>query len=96
MEPVIDVFAHRRLLRDPARRRARDAARQRQHSQDQLRANRASCSSCCTRRGYDVGRIDGVLGLKSRSAIREMQIKFGLPADSWPTEELMQRLRAGR
>jgi lytic murein transglycosylase len=48
------------------------------------------------RRGYDVGRIDGVLGLKSRSAIRDTQVKLGLPADSWPTEELMQRLRAGR
>jgi lytic murein transglycosylase len=48
------------------------------------------------RRGYDVGRIDGVLGLKSRSAIRDTQVKLGLPADSWPTEELMQRLRLGR
>ena len=46
--------------------------------------------------GYDVGRIDGVLGLKSRIAVREVQIKFGLPADSWPTHELLQRLRAGR
>ncbi len=36
-------------------------------------------------RGYDVGRIDGVLGLKSRTAIREIQIKLGMPADSWPT-----------
>ena len=33
------------------------------------------------KRGYDVGRIDGVLGLKSRSAIRDTQIKLGLPAD---------------
>ena len=48
------------------------------------------------RLGYDVGRIDGVLGLKSRSAVREMQMKVGLPADSWPTAELMQRLRSVR
>jgi lytic murein transglycosylase len=47
-------------------------------------------------RGYDVGRIDGVLGLKSRVAIREMQIKFGMPADGWPTAELLARLRTGR
>jgi lytic murein transglycosylase len=47
------------------------------------------------RRGYDVGRVDGVLGLKSRVAIRDMQIKFGLPADGWPTAELLGRLRAG-
>jgi lytic murein transglycosylase len=48
------------------------------------------------RRGYDIGRTDGILGLKSRSAVREMQIKFGLPADSWPTAELLGRLRATR
>ena len=48
------------------------------------------------KRGYDVGRIDGVLGLKSRTAIREMQIKFGMPADGWPTAELLARLRTGR
>jgi lytic murein transglycosylase len=44
------------------------------------------------KRGYDVGRVDGVLGLKSRSAIRDMQIKFTLPADGWPTAELLARL----
>jgi lytic murein transglycosylase len=48
------------------------------------------------KRGFDVGRIDGVLGLKSRVAIREMQIKFGMPADGWPTSELLTRLRSGR
>jgi lytic murein transglycosylase len=48
-----------------------------------------------TRMGNDVGRIDGVLGLKSRSAVRLAQIKFGMPADSWPTPELLARLRAG-
>jgi lytic murein transglycosylase len=48
------------------------------------------------KRGYDVGRIDGVLGLKSRAAVREMQIKLGVPADSWPTLELLQQLRGAR
>jgi len=48
------------------------------------------------KRGYDVGRVDGVLGLKSRVAIRDTQIKFGLPADGWPTAELLTRLRTGR
>jgi lytic murein transglycosylase len=48
-----------------------------------------------TRMGHDVGRIDGVLGLKSRSAVRVAQLKFGMPADSWPTPELLARLRAG-
>jgi lytic murein transglycosylase len=48
------------------------------------------------KRGYDVGRVDGVLGLKSRVAIRDTQIKFGLPADGWPTAELLTRLRSAR
>jgi hypothetical protein len=25
-----------------------------------------------------------------------MQVKYGLPADSWPTAELLARMRAGR
>jgi len=45
------------------------------------------------KRGYDVGRIDGVLGLKSRVAIREMQVKLNMPADGWPTAELLGALR---
>jgi lytic murein transglycosylase len=48
------------------------------------------------RSGYDVGKIDGFLGLKSRQAVKAMQLKFGLPADSYPTEELLARLRNGR
>jgi lytic murein transglycosylase len=48
------------------------------------------------RAGYDVGKIDGFLGLKSRQAVKKMQIKYGLPADSYPTEELLARMRAGR
>jgi hypothetical protein len=43
-----------------------------------------------------VGRIDGILGLKSRQAVRDMQIKLKLPADSWPTAELLARMRGGR
>jgi lytic murein transglycosylase len=49
-----------------------------------------------TRAGFDVGKIDGFLGLKSRQAVKAMQIKYGLPADSYPTEELLARMQAGR
>lgn len=48
------------------------------------------------RRGFDVGKIDGVIGAQSRDAIRAMQIKFGLPADGYPSQELLEHLRAGR
>ncbi len=45
------------------------------------------------RAGYDVGTVDGFLGLKTRQAVRTMQMKYGLPADSYPTAELLSRLR---
>ncbi len=48
------------------------------------------------KRGYDVGKIDGVIGASTRVAIREMQQKFGLPADGYPTPELLEHLEAGR
>jgi lytic murein transglycosylase len=46
------------------------------------------------RQGFNVGKVDGVLGQQSRTAVKAMQIKFGLPADSWPTAELLARMRA--
>ena len=47
------------------------------------------------RAGYDVGKVDGVMGQQSRTAVKAMQVKFGLPADSWPTAELLARMRGG-
>ena len=49
-----------------------------------------------THAGYDVGTIDGFLGQKTRQAVRAVQIKYGMPADSYPTAELLARLRGGR
>jgi lytic murein transglycosylase len=48
------------------------------------------------RAGFDVGTIDGKIGIATRAAIKKMQIKLGLPADSYPSPELLARLRAGR
>jgi lytic murein transglycosylase len=45
------------------------------------------------RRGYDVGKTDGIVGSQTRAAVRDMQKKIGLPADSYPTPELLSRLR---
>jgi lytic murein transglycosylase len=43
--------------------------------------------------GFNVGKVDGVMGQQSRTAVKAMQIKFGLPADSWPTAELLAKIR---
>lgn len=43
-------------------------------------------------RGYDVGKVDGILGAGTRGAVQAEQIKLGLPADAWPTAALLNRL----
>jgi peptidoglycan hydrolase-like protein with peptidoglycan-binding domain len=45
-----------------------------------------------TQLGYDVGGIDGILGAKTRAAVQDMQKKLGLPADAWPTRQLLNQL----
>ena len=45
-----------------------------------------------TNRGYDVGGIDGILGAKTREAVQMEQRRLGLPADAWPTAELVNAL----
>lgn len=43
-------------------------------------------------RGYDVGKIDGILGAGTRAAVQDVQQKLGLPADAWPTRALLNAL----
>ena len=43
-------------------------------------------------RGHDVGKVDGILGARTREAVQQEQIRLGLPADSWPTTALLNRL----
>jgi lytic murein transglycosylase len=45
-----------------------------------------------TKHGWPVGEIDGKLGLQTRQAVKQAQLKFGLPADSYPTTELLARM----
>jgi len=42
------------------------------------------------------GEADGRLGAQTRAAVKQAQLRFGLPADSYPTPELTARLRGGR
>jgi lytic murein transglycosylase len=48
-----------------------------------------------TRAGFNVGKQDGILGQQSRIAVKTMQTRYGMPADSWPTAELLSRIRGG-
>ena len=42
------------------------------------------------------GEADGRLGAATRPAVKKAQVMVGLPADAYPTQELIDRLRAGR
>jgi peptidoglycan lytic transglycosylase B len=47
------------------------------------------------RLGYDTGGTDGVVGSKTRSAIRQFQMVANLPADGYPSSLILDRLRQG-
>ena len=42
--------------------------------------------------GYDVGKVDGILGAATRRAVQKEQTRLGLPADAWPTSQLLEAL----
>lgn len=44
------------------------------------------------KRGHDVGKIDGILGAKTRKAVQAEQQRLGVAADAWPTPALLNRL----
>lgn len=44
-------------------------------------------------RGFDSGRPDGIMGPATRSGVRAYQRSLSLPADGYPTLELLQRLQ---
>ncbi|HHB80242.1 MAG TPA: lytic murein transglycosylase, partial [Aliiroseovarius sp.] len=43
-------------------------------------------------RGHDIGKLDGILGAKTRAAVQKEQARLGLPSDAWPTAALLSRL----
>ena len=52
--------------------------------------------SLLNQRGWSVGEPDGKLGSGTRAAVKQAQLKFKMPADSYPTAELLGALRSGR
>lgn len=57
-------------------------------SLDQMKALQTKLAA----RGHDVGDIDGILGAGTRDAVQKEQVRLGLPADAWPTVELLNLL----
>lgn len=57
-------------------------------SPDQMKSLQAKLKS----RGHDVGKVDGILGAKTRVAVQAEQKRLGLPADAWPTPALLSKL----
>ncbi|MEL7107401.1 MAG: lytic murein transglycosylase [Pseudomonadota bacterium] len=57
-------------------------------SQDQMKQLQQRLEA----RGHDVGGVDGILGAKTRAAVQVEQARLGLPADAWPTPELLSAL----
>lgn len=43
-------------------------------------------------RGYDVGKVDGILGAGTRAAVQAEQKRLGMAADAWPTRALLNQL----
>jgi hypothetical protein len=46
------------------------------------------------RQGYDVGPVDGLLGPRTRTAIREYEQRNGLPVDGLPSHSLLDHMQA--
>lgn len=56
------------------------------------RSDMAELQGALNQRGFTSGTPDGMLGPATRAAIRAYQVSAGLPADGYPTAELLQRL----
>jgi membrane-bound lytic murein transglycosylase B len=42
--------------------------------------------------GFDTGQLDGLLGRRTRVALRQYQVAHGLPADAYPTADMLALL----
>ena len=56
------------------------------------RDERLAMQSALAALGFDIGKVDGLLGSKSRAAIRSWQRAHALPADGFATEDLLTRI----
>jgi hypothetical protein len=57
-------------------------------------ADRSDAQTALARLGFDAGAADGMIGARTRAALRAWQKAKGLPADGYLSIEVVQRLRA--
>ncbi len=57
-------------------------------------ADRSDAQTALVKLGFDAGAADGLIGVKTRSALRAWQKAKGMPADGYLSIDLVQRLRA--
>ena len=58
------------------------------------RAERREVQELLIARGYDIGNADGIIGSRTREAIKAFQAAAGLPADGHPGTKVLNALRA--
>ena len=58
------------------------------------RTERLELQQLLERHGYDVGETDGHLGARTRSAIRDFQLKIGRVPDGFASADILNQLRA--
>ncbi len=57
------------------------------------RSERIELQELLSSKGYEPGPADGIIGANTRKAVRAFQQSLGLPADGYPSHELLQKLR---
>ena len=56
------------------------------------RDERLALQDSLVRLGFDIGKVDGLIGAKSRAAVRNWQKAHALPADGYATQDVMTRI----
>ena len=84
---VTAAYLANRIAGSPAMNRGRGPIPTLQHNQV------IELQTLLNKRGFPVGEPDGKLGAGTRGAVKAAQIKHSLPADSYPTVELIEKLR---
>jgi membrane-bound lytic murein transglycosylase B len=59
-------------------------------------SERTELQELLAEKGYAIGKVDGVMGIKTSRAIRSWQKSKGLPADGYPSLKLLEAIRNER